>query len=131
MIKICKLEKLDVRRLGNFVAKVGFEPTSCTFKGCSPALDDLALFSYQGRTRTYILKSRASSPAVRRLGNFVEEVGFEPTLRFLSPLQRRLNCHYSIPQYVVSFGIEPKIRGPKALVLPLHYKTIKNPNQLD
>ena len=40
----------------------------------------LALFGYQGRIRTYILKSRASSPAVRRLGNiFVAKVGLEPT----------------------------------------------------
>ena len=36
------------------------------------------------------------------LVEFVEEVGFEPTLRFISPLQRRLNYHYSIPQYLLS-----------------------------
>ena len=37
------------------------------------------LFCYQGWIRTIIVKSRASSPAVRRLGKFVTKVGFEPT----------------------------------------------------
>ncbi len=49
--------------------------------------------SYQGWIRTTIVKSRASSPAIRRLGKIVAKVGFEPTsctFKGCCPAVRRL-----------------------------------------
>ena len=34
------------------------------------------------------------------------------------------NCRYAIQAFVILQGFEPRLSGPKPLVLPLHHRTI-------